>query len=204
MTKIFLYNLMIISFLLSSCSTEVTTTTAAAITYPTSFSGDTASGSMTVGSDSFSGTYMSMCAPTAGVGGPTDSTHVGFIIIVKSAKTFTKEINYYTDSACTTLSLGWYSSYDTPVIGDASGTAYQFSYNLVGYDFFAASTTSETYIEEAFGNIFDVTVGTKYNFPIAASYKNLIEISGTSVYFGTESASAYPTSTDTTIAFVQQ
>ena len=121
MSKIFFYNLIIISFFLASCSTEEdTTTTTTTTTYPTSFSGDDAFGPLTVGSSTLSGTHKTVCAEASDMSHfPTDANSVGSIILVTGDTTFTKEYNFYTDSACTLLSLGWYFNYDNATLGDA-------------------------------------------------------------------------------------
>ena len=111
MLKILSYNLLIISFVLISCAKkDESSTTTSSTTYATSKSGVTASGSITVGSDTVSGTYATVCIDaSSGITKPSDTTHVGYIIVITGSSTFTKERNFYTDSACTSLSLGWYN-----------------------------------------------------------------------------------------------
>ena len=107
MLKILSYNLLIISFVLISCAKkDESSTTTSSTTYATSKSGVTASGSITVGSDTVSGTYATVCIDASSVSAkPSDSTHFGFVIVVTGSSTFTRELNYYTDSAFPQLGL---------------------------------------------------------------------------------------------------
>ena len=149
MLKILSYNLLIISFVLISCAkkddSSTSSTTTSSTTYPTSTSGVTASGSMTVGSDAVSGTYASVCAAIIS-GGPSDATHVGWLIVITGSSTLTQELNYYTDSACTSLSLGWYFNNTSVVVGDASGSDYKVTYTQTNNTIFANTTAGKTYI----------------------------------------------------------
>ena len=54
------------------------------------------------------------------------------------------------------------------------------------------------------GGAIDVTVGTEYTLAYATDLPNVIGISGTTLYMGTESTSAYPDSTTSEIPFYQQ
>ena len=204
MLKILSYNLLIISFVLISCAKkEESSTTTSSTTYATSKSGVTASGSITVGSDTVSGTYASVCIDASSVSAkPSDSTHIGYIVVITGSSTFTEELNYYTDSACTSLSLGWYDNYTSVVVGDASGSDYKVTYTQANYTFFAKTTAGETYIESKFAGL-DVTVGTAYVMTMGVPYYNLIKVSGTNFYIGTESVLAYPSELSS-MAYVKQ
>ena len=195
MLKILSYNLLIISFVLISCAKkDESSTTTSSTTYATSKSGVTASGSITVGSDTVSGTYATECIDASSVSAkPSDSTHFGYIVVITGSSTFTEELNYYTDSACTSLSLGWYDNYTSVVVGDASGSDYKVTYTQANYTFFAKTTAGETYIESKFAGL-DVTVGTESVITLGIPFYNLIKVSGTNLNFGTESPQAYPSS----------
>ena len=204
MLKILSYNLLIISFVLVSCAKkDESSTTTSSTTYATSKSGVTASGSITVGSDTVSGTYATVCIDASSVSAkPSDSTHIGYIVVITGSSTFTEELNYYTDSACTSLSLGWYDNYTSVVVGDASGSDYKVTYTQANYTFFAKTTAGETYIESKFAGL-DVTVGTESVITLGIPFYNLIKVSGTSIYFGSESISGYP-STSGNAEYVKQ
>ena len=204
MLKILSYNLLIISFVLISCAKkDESSTTTSSTTYATSKSGVTASGSMTVGSDTVSGTYASVCIDASSVSAkPSDSTHIGYIVVITGSSTFTEELNYYTDSACTSLSLGWYDNYTSVVVGDASGSDYKVTYTQANYTFFAKTTAGETYIESKFAGL-DVTVGTESVITLGIPFYNLIKVSGTNFYIGIKSVAAYPSEV-MSMAYVKQ
>ena len=203
MLKILSYNLLIISFVLISCAKkDESSTTTSSTTYATSKSGVTASGSITVGSDTVSGTYATECIDASSFTKPSDTTHVGYIIVITGSSTFTEELNYYTDSACTSLSLGWYDNYTSVVVGDASGSDYKVTYTQANYTFFAKTTAGETYIESKFAGL-DVTVGTESVMTLGIPFYNLIKVSGTNFYIGEGSPFAYPSELSS-MAYVKQ
>ena len=204
MLKILSYNLLIISFVLVSCAKkDESSTTTSSTTYATSKSGVTASGSITVGSDTVSGTYATVCIDASSVSAkPSDSTHIGYIVVITGSSTFTEELNYYTDSACTSLSLGWYDNYTSVVVGDASGSDYKVTYTQANYTFFAKTTAGETYIESKFAGL-DVTVGTESVITLGIPFYNLIKVSGTNFYIGIKSVAAYPSEV-MSMAYVKQ
>jgi len=203
MLKILSYNLLIISFVLISCAKkDESSTTTSSTTYATSKSGVTASGSITVGSDTVSGTYATVCIDASSVTKPSDTTHVGYIIVITGSSTFTKERNFYTDSACTSLSLGWYYNNTSVVVGDADDYIYKVAYTQANQTFFAKTTGGETYIESVFEGL-DVTVGTASVQTVGVAYYNLIKVSGTNFYIGEGSPFAYPSELSS-MAYVKQ
>ena len=120
MLKIFSFTLLIISFVLISCAKKDDDSSSSSTTYTPSKSGVTASGTITVGGASVSGTYASICADASPLSAkPSDTAAFGFVIVVTGSSSYTKEMNYYTDSACTSLSIGWYFNYDNVTVGDA-------------------------------------------------------------------------------------
>ena len=203
MLKILSYNLLIISFVLVSCAEkDESSTTTSSTTYATSKSGVTASGSITLGSDTVSGTYATVCIDASSFTKPSDTTHVGYIIVITGSSTFTKELNFYTDSACTSLSLGWYDNYTSVVVGDASGSDYKVAYTQANRTLFATTTGGETYIESVFAGL-DVTVGTESVITLGIPFYNLIKVSGTNFYIGIKSLAAYPSEV-MSMAYVKQ
>ena len=210
MLKILSFNLLIISFVLVSCSKSESETPTNTVTYPTSKSGVTASGSMTVGSDTVSGTYATVCTDASSLsskpsyacsrlisGGPSDATHVGWILVITGSSSFTEESNYYTDSACTSLSYGRYDNFDNVTVGEASGSDYKVTYTQTNYTLFANTTEAKTNIEESFSGI-TVTVGTAYVITSGIPYKNLIKVSGTNLDLGYKGYTDYPSTSDGT------
>ena len=207
MLKKFSFTLLIISFVLISCAkksdnSSSSTTTTTTTTYPTSTSGVTANGSMTIGNYSASGTYASICNDASNISAkPSDASKFSFILIVTGSRSFTREVNYYTDTACTALSLGWYFNNDNVTDQgpySSGGLDQKVSYNQNNQTFLASTTAGETYIEDLFGSGLDVTIGTKYESSSDnTTYYNLVKVDGSTgssdhLYFGTEDPTAYP------------
>jgi hypothetical protein len=196
MLKIFSFTLLIISFVLFSCAkSDDDSSSNISSNYPESTSGATASGTITIGSDTISGTYASVCGTSSDSSAPSDSTYLGFVVVVTSSTSYTRELNYYTDSACTaaTLSLGWYWNNDNVSIGDASGSDYKMTYTQDNITFMAKTTAGETHIENSWSSIsLDVEVGTAKVLNSGIQMYNLIRVSGGKLYIGNESSSAYP------------
>ena len=95
-----------VAVILTSCSKDEESTTAAS----TSVTSTTASGSITVGSETLSGTYVSACNTTqfaAAAGSnmfPSDVKSGKTVIVVTSDTTFSDEMLMYTDTSCSTPS----------------------------------------------------------------------------------------------------
>ena len=208
MLKIFSFTLLIISFVLISCAKKDDDSSSRTITYGSSTSGATASGSITIGSDTISGTYATACGASSGFSTfPTDATHASIIIVVTGDDSFTKELNFYTDSTCTAsvLSAGWYFTNDNGTIGDLSGSDYKVTYTEENFAILANTTAGETYYEAMFSSCcsMDLTVGTKNVVTTGATQYNLVRVSGNNLYLGDPSTSAYP-STGGEAAYVKQ
>jgi hypothetical protein len=153
-----------------------------------------------------SGTWATVCTDASSVSTkPSDTTQFGVVIVITGSTTFTREINYYTDSACTNFSLGWYFNNTNFVEGDTSGSDTKITYTQANQTFMAKTTAGETFIEALFGSI-DVTVDTPYVISTGAPVYNLVkESSGDNWYFGNESyiVNTYP-STAGDVEFVKQ
>ena len=201
MLKIFSFTLLIISFVLISCAKkDDDSKTATATTYATSTSGATASGTITLGNYSISGTYATVCFSASDSTVPTDVTHMGFVAVVTSSDSYRREINYYKDSTCTaeSLSLGWYYKMDNvtdqgPTASDSTANE-KVTYVLRDLSFMAKSTAADTFVTNlwsAYSLDFEVDV-----LKVLSSgnpYYNLIKVADDkSVYFGEADSSAYP------------
>ena len=207
-----------IAVIVSSCaksddsktaSTDNTTSSSTpTYTYATPTSGATASGTITLGNYSISGTYATVCFSASDSTVPTDVTHIGFVAVVTSSDSYRRETNYYKDSTCSaeTLSLGWYYNMDNVTIGDASGSAYKQTYTEVNQTFLAKTTAADTYITaqwKAAGLDIDFEVGTAKVLTTGYFNYNLIKVSDGNLYFGSQSTSAYP-STVSSSKYVKQ
>ena len=218
MLKIFSFTLLIIPFVLISCAKkDDESTTATATTYATPTSGATASGSITLGNYSISGTYATVCFSASDSTVPTDVTHMGFVAVVTSSDSYRREINYYKDSTCTadSLSLGWYYKMDNvtdqgPTASDSTANE-KVTYTEVEQVFMATTDAADTFITDLWSDSVDlaIEVGTFKVLTTGYFNYNLIKVQDDgssddgSVYFGEQSTSAYP-STVSSSKYVKQ
>ena len=196
MLKIFSFTLLIISFVLISCAKKDDDSSSSSTTYTPSKSGVTASGTITVGGESVSGTYASICADASPLSAkPSDTAAFGFVLVITGDNAFTRELNYFTDAKCTSHSGGWYFTNDNVTDQGAltsGGDVYKISFNQVNQKLLANTTAAKTFFDAVLG--VDLTVGTTYVGTTGITYYNLVKSSGTSIYYGNPSATAYPTS----------
>ena len=198
MLKIYSFTLLIISFVLISCAKKDDDSSSSSTTYTPSKSGVTASGTITVGGESVSGTYASICADASSLSAkPSDTAAFGFVLVITGDNAFTRELNYFTDAKCTSHSGGWYFTNDNVTDQGASSTGtddHKISFNQVNQKLLANTTAAKTFFDDLFGAGMDLTVGTTYVATSGVTYYNLVKSSGTSIYYGNPSATAYPTS----------
>ena len=196
MLKIFSFTLLIISFVLISCAKKDDDSSSSSTTYTPSKSGVTASGTITVGGESVSGTYASICADASSLSAkPSDTAAFGFVLVITGDNAFTRELNYFTDAKCTSHSGGWYFTNDNVTDQGAltsGGDVYKISFNQVNQKLLANTTAAKTFFDALLG--MDLTVGTTYVGTTGITYYNLVKSSGTSIYYGNPSPTAYPTS----------
>ena len=197
MLKIFSFTLLIISFVLISCAKkDDDSSSSSTTTYTPSKSGVTASGTITIGGESVSGTYASICTDASSLSAkPSDTAAFGFVLVITGDNAFTRELNYFTDAKCTSHSGGWYFTNDNLTDQGASSTGTddrKISFNQVNQKLLANTTAAKTFFDALLG--MDLTVGTTYVGTTGITYYNLVKSSGTSIYYGNPSATAYPTS----------
>ena len=197
MLKIFSFTLLIISFVLISCAKDDGSSSSSTTKYTPSKSGVTASGTITVGGESVSGTYASICADASPLSAkPSDTAAFGFVLVITGDNAFTRELNYFTDAKCTSHSGGWYFTNDNVTDQGAltSGCdVYKISFNQVNQKLLANTTAAKTFFDDLFGSGMDLTVGTTYVGTTGVTYYNLVKSSGTSIYYGNPSGTTYPT-----------
>ena len=196
MLKIFSFTLLIISFLLISCgSDDEDSSSTSTTTYTPSKSGVTASGTITVGGESVSGTYASICTDASPLSAkPSDTAAFGFVLVITGDNAFTRELNYFTDAKCTSHSGGWYFTNDNLTDQGASSTGTddrKISFNQVNQKLLANTTAAKTFFDALLG--VDLTVGTTYVGTTGVTYYNILKSSGTSIYYGNPSGTTYPT-----------
>ena len=197
MLKIFSFTLLIISFVLISCAKKDDDSSSSSTTYTPSKSGVTASGTITVGGESVSGTYASICADASSLSAkPSDTAAFGFVLVITGDNAFTRELNYFTDAKCTSHSGGWYFTNNNLTDQGASSTGTddrKISFNQVNQKLLANTTAAKTFFDALFGSGMDLTVGTTYVGTTGVTYYNLVKSSGTSIYYGNPSGTTYPT-----------
>ena len=186
----------------STTTTSTDNTTAAAATTYVSTS-TTASGSITVGSETMSGVYASECL-TSNLSGlisagrvPSDTASYGFAYVVTGSDNVSDESMFFTDSSCTTNSLKLKTQYDNVTVGSASGSNYPVTQTKARTFITAGTTTAETYVEALWGGLINVTVGTEYTDTYSGSTNpryTLINLSSTTLYWGDSSSSGTPSS----------
>jgi len=191
-----------VAVIIVSCKKdEESTTTAAATTYVSTDT--TASGSITVGSETMSGVYSSTCYTSnlssliSQSRAPSDTASYGFALVVTGSDNVSVENMFFTDSSCTTNSLKLKTQYDNVTVGSASGSNYPLTLTKTRSLITAGTTAGKTLIEALFGGFISVTVGTEYTDTYTGSTNpryNLINLSSTTLYMGDASSSETPSS----------
>ena len=179
--------------LLGSCAKKDDDTTAAS----TSVTSTTASGSITVGSETLSGTYVSTCNTTAfaAVAGtrifPSDIKSGKTVMVVTSDTTFSDEMFMFTDTSCSTPSATIKSGYDNVTVGVASGSYYLVTYDTEYFKVTAHTAVAQDNLTAALiTNISDIdltTLGKEFSSTGSSSaYKNVWSVTSTTYQQGQE------------------
>ena len=190
--------------LLGSCAKKEESTTAAAAatgvctTCDPLTSTTTAAGSITVGSAALSGTYATSCftnvSDLSEGSAPSDTKSYGFLFIVRGNDNVTEELNYYTDSTCTTKGYTKKNVYDNVTVGNAYGSKYGTDYSnyQVKLEYkqiklLVTTTVSETWLQGIYGDSVDFVVDTEKILTVSASSQqkyNLWNVSATTFEMG--------------------
>ena len=178
--------------LIGSCAKKDEETAAS-----TSVTSTTASGSITVGSETLSGTYVSECNTTefAAAAGtsmfPSDVKSGKTVIVVTSDTTISDEMLMYTDTSCSTPTSYTKNGNTSVTVGVASGSNYLVTYASSTYKVQADTTVAETHLEAfllaATGSAVDLTVGTEHSMSGSGNtYKNVWSVTSTTIQTGEE------------------
>ncbi len=169
----------------------------------------TASGSITVGSETLSGVYISDCNQSefAAAAGtqifPSDVKSGKTTIVVTGDTALTEEFLMYTDTSCSTLSLSYKHVRDNVTVGDASGSNYKVTYNADSLKINASTEVAETHIESfatSVGQSWPLTVGTESSFSDSGSlYMNLFLVTSTTITTGDGDKDTQPTAMDSMV-----
>ena len=217
MKKILLLMVSIGSILaiLGSCAKD---DDSAASTTSTAFSPTTtASGSITVGSETMSGTYASDCNDLTGSSAigqyiPSDVLANRDVLVVTGNDNVSEEMYFYTDTKCTNLSAYLKDGNDNFTVGDQSGDYYKVTYNEARFNVMATTSTAESFYESYFstnnitnqGTAVDLVVGTEYSMSSNGNlYMNLYSVTSTTVQTGDDSSSTQPTAMDSAVMIKQ-
>ena len=194
MKKLLFWMLLIVGTvaLLGSCAKKEESTTAAAAaagvctTCDPLTSTTTAAGSITVGSATLSGTYATSCftnvSDLSEGSAPSDMKSYGFLFIVRGNDNVTEEMNYYTDSTCSTKGYTQKSVYDNVTVGSASGSNYQVALMHKQIKILVTTTVSEAWVDGKYGDSVDFVVDTEKILTLSASSQqkyNLWNVSAT-------------------------
>ena len=194
-----------VAVIIVSCKKDEESTTAAS----TSVTSTTASGSITVGSETLSGTYLSACDTTqfAASAGlymfPSDVKSGKTAIVVTSDTTLTEEFLMYTDTSCSTPTLSYKQVRDNVTVGAASGSNYLVTYNADSIKIKPSTEVAETHIETFATNVglsWALTVGTESSFSDSGSlYMNLWSVTSTTIETGDGDKDTQPTAMDSMV-----
>ena len=194
-----------VAVILTSCSKDEESTTAATTSKTTT----TPSGSITMGSYTASGVYLSSCfygstvSTLVSAGSfPSDAQSFGFAFVVTGDDSFTQETHVFTDTGCTTSSYIGKALSDNVTVGTASGSNYPVTYNDAGIRWTVNTTAAETYLEALYSSSnIDMTVGTEKVFASSTRtfYYNLWTPSATTIYLASESSEQTPSTAGTLV-----
>ncbi len=209
MKKLLFWMVLIVGIvaLIGSCAKkdEKTATTAA-----TSCATDTtASGSITVGSETLSGVYISECNTTqfaAAAGSslfPSDVKSGKTAVVVTGSTTLTEEMLMYTDTSCSTPSLSYKNVRDNVTVGDASGSNYKVTFNADSIKIKPSTTVAETEIEAfatSAGQTWALTVDTESTHGDSGdSYMSLFLVTSTTIQTADSDKTTQPTAVDSMV-----
>ena len=191
--------------LIGSCAKKDESTTAAS----TSVTSTTASGSITVGSETMSGTYVSACNTTqfAAAAGtqifPSDVKSGKSVFVVTSDTTFSDETLMYTDTSCSTPSAYTKNGNTSVTVGVAVDNGTKVTYNSSTYKVNAYTAVARDNLTAALiGNITDIDLTVGEEFSTAGSgnlYMNLWSVTSTTIETGEEDKSTQPTAMDSMV-----
>ena len=206
--------LSIIGFIIvviGSCAKkDDSTTTTAAKTYISTDT--TASGSITVGSETMSGTYVTECITSVNTmisegSLPSEAKAWGGAVVVTGNDNISQETISYTDTSCTAVSHYIKTFYDNVSVGSASGSNYPLTLTKKSQAWLANTTTAETWLETLVSNELDFIVGTVYDVPYGGSSNpryGLMTLNSTTLQFASISSESTPSSIDGALSFTKR
>jgi len=165
----------------------------------------TASGSITVGSETMSGVYLSNCDTTfASVAGqqifPSDVKSGYMALVVTGDAAISEEFVTYTDTSCSTPSMTWKKGRSDFTVGSASGSNYAVTYKASTVKIKVSTDVAKSHLDAfatSTGSSWTFTVGSETTVTDSGDTKyNLVSVTSTTVQTGNSSDNATPTSLD--------
>ena len=165
----------------------------------------TASGSITVGSETMSGVYLSTCntgiAASAGTQiFPSDVKSGYMALVVTGDAAISEEFLMYTDTTCSTPSLTFKNGRTDFTVGSASGSNYAVTYKASAVKVKPSTDAAKSHMDSfatSTGQSLTFTVGSETSVTDSGSTKyNLVSVTSTTVQTGDSSDNATPTSLD--------
>ena len=165
----------------------------------------TASGSITVGSETMSGVYLSTCntgiAASAGTQiFPSDVKSGYMALVVTGDAAISEEFLMYTDTTCSTPSLTFKNGRTDFTVGSASGSNYAVTYKASAVKVKPSTDVAKSQLDAfatSTGQSLTFTVGSETSVTDSGSTKyNLVSVTSTTVQTGDSSDNATPTSLD--------
>ena len=165
----------------------------------------TASGSITVGSETMSGVYLSTCntgiAASAGTQiFPSDVKSGYMALVVTGDAAISEEFLMYTDTTCSTPSLTFKNGRTDFTVGSASGSNYAVTYKASAVKVKPSTDVAKSHMDAfatSTGQSLTFTVGSETSVTDSGSTKyNLVSVTSTTVQTGDSSDNATPTSLD--------
>ena len=166
----------------------------------------TASGSITVGSETMSGVYISECNTTefAAAAGtqifPSDVKSGKTTLVVTGDAAISEEFLMYTDTSCSTPSLTWKQGRTDFTVGSASGSNYAVTYKASAVKVKPSTDAAKSHMDtfaSSTGQTLTFTVGSETTVTDSGDTKyNLVSVTSTTVQTGDSSDNATPTSLD--------
>ena len=168
----------------------------------------TASGSITVGSETLSGTYTGPCTTSlvefaAALGVlPSDTKSVRSSYVVTSSNSFSDESFFYSDTTCSTVSLSLKSLRSDVAVRDASGSNYKVTYKSSYLKELVNSSAAEAFREKVYsdaGLSVDLTQGCVFEGSTSGKeYKDLWNVTSTTLKTGDYDEDTFPSSVEAT------
>ena len=189
--------------LLGSCAKKEETDDAATTSCATD---TTASGSITLGTETISAVYLSTCKASAFAAAagtqifPSDVKSGYMALVVTGDAAISEEFLMYTDTTCSSPSLTWKQGRTDFTVGSASGSNYAVTYKASAVKVKPSTDAAKSHMDTFAASVnlsATFTVGSETTVTDSGDTKyNLVSVTSTTVQTGDSSDNATPTSLD--------